>query len=343
MYSPMKCGTLMTLITIVWTLVLCSSTLFGAPDNLYSLEGLRFQHATRIELAGKPVKDLVSKYRLALEKLEKKYSDAGDLSAVLSVRKELERIGDLNDGGNIKETELRRMQGIYRKERGIREMEEGKMMLKLNADFLKQLVRLETELTKNRKIEEAVKVQEEAAKVRRTIAKAKSANGGGREEETNYEWSDPEDGRLGKGEGTLELTGSGKLGSQSVTILNIKLPDRCELTGRCRVIGSWAGFVFAADRSGQRFYTIFCREDGSGARVEYVENRQRLSKPEVDLPWEKRKWHTFSITRNKNSWSFKLSGKSVEFQAIDGNPGDFFGLLVFSPASIAVKDFKIVH
>ncbi|MCB1076976.1 MAG: hypothetical protein KDM64_04015 [Verrucomicrobiae bacterium] len=147
-----------------------------APGEEAALPGvadeLRFRFEVAREEARKPVKDFQVKYEAALNRLAESIQKAGDLEALLAVKREIEefRFGSYQDETPI--PELKRMREVYGKElesvlQPVSLAEAG-----LRAEYLHQLDELTKELTKAGRFGEALKVAAlvEDVKIGRTLA-----------------------------------------------------------------------------------------------------------------------------------------------------------------------------
>jgi hypothetical protein len=323
--------------SVVWILL---AVLLASPAWCDSLGSLKLQYATRLELAEQPIESLTEKYRKALETLEKKRSEAGNLKAVLEVKKELEGLASGESAAKV-DGELGRMRNIYTRQLEKLKSESNRKVSKLRDVYLKQLVSLQSELTKQQKISEALEVRNELEKERKTSNEAKIAERGKFDKDEGLQWLNLNGARFTESKEMLELAGPLKL-VPSMVVLKKKLPDECNVTGRCQVSGSWAGFVLSSDKEGSDFHALFSKADGTGVRLEHIKERKRTPKFERELPWEKNRWLKFSLEKDKKRWEFTLDGEAVEMSLTDGTPGDYFGLVIFDGSTITIKDLKIV-
>ncbi|MEM7396353.1 MAG: hypothetical protein AAF492_28795, partial [Verrucomicrobiota bacterium] len=118
-----------------------------------------------------PSQAIQDKYRQALESMQKKFSIAGNLSAVLAVKSEIQR-AEKTDGQISRDTlvssppELAKLQKAYLAgvEKG--QIEAGRKLIALVESYDRSLEKLQRNLTQSQDLEAAVAVRAERDRVR---------------------------------------------------------------------------------------------------------------------------------------------------------------------------------
>lgn len=132
---------------------------------------LKLDYEIAIEEARRPLKELDELYAGNLAKLEEEASQAGKLQQVLAVKAEMEGfLEGTSPEASEDFPELRRFQSIYRAERAKRLAAVGESTRPIHEGYRRKLDELQTRLTQERKIEEAVAVSEAIARVDELLA-----------------------------------------------------------------------------------------------------------------------------------------------------------------------------
>lgn len=149
----------------------------AAQENALTLEQLRTNYQTMRELETAPLTELQGKYRTQLATLQEKAKAAGDLDAVLIIQAEEESFPlETTKLPPKASRELIELQRFYIQYRNRINGELTKKLAAIDARYLAQLEALEKSLTKEGKIEEAVKARQAVEEIRKNPPAVPSAS-----------------------------------------------------------------------------------------------------------------------------------------------------------------------
>lgn len=149
-------------------------------DAAPSLARLQATFQQQRELARAPLTELETLYEGQLDALRKKLREAGELDKVLLVDKEKSGFRDREETEEEAFPELERLRTIYREEVPRREAAVQKRLSRYQRAYADQLDALAVELTRQDRLEEAVKARDEARKIRASLANGDGNGDAGR-------------------------------------------------------------------------------------------------------------------------------------------------------------------
>ncbi len=163
--SPLSSGAISRLAAGMGVAVsLCGLAKAAESADTGAASAIEVMMEAQMEEAGRPLKDLETKYREALEKKRTAAQQAGNLDILVAVANELELLsGDLDAAPAPKLADLAKMRQIYRdqKARILPKVEQA--ALAVERSYVKDMNQLVIDLTKSGKTDEAVKVKERLA------------------------------------------------------------------------------------------------------------------------------------------------------------------------------------
>jgi hypothetical protein len=134
---------------------------FGANDGSGDLAAVEVMYEVQLEEASRPLKDLTTKYREALEKKRTSAQDAGNLEAMMAVQAELDHLAGGDDSAPPpKAADLAKLRQIYRDQKTKLGPQVEAAVLAVNRDYAKELTKLVADLTKAGRADEALSVRE---------------------------------------------------------------------------------------------------------------------------------------------------------------------------------------
>jgi len=135
---------------------------FGANDGNGDLAAIEVMHDVQLEAASRPLKDLTTKYREALEKKRASAQDAGNLESLVATQAELDHLAEGDDSAPPpKAADLAKLRQIYRDQKAKLGPQVEAAVLAVNRDYAKELTKLVADLTKAGRADEALKVREQ--------------------------------------------------------------------------------------------------------------------------------------------------------------------------------------
>ena len=123
----------------------------------------------------KPVNELNKLYGTQLGKLEEEVKKEGDLDKLVAVQTELKSFANSGPRNVESFPRLTKLQEIYRTELGKRKEAASKQLATLLKSYLTRLGELEKHHTQNNRVEEALKVREEAERTKLAIEQTSAA------------------------------------------------------------------------------------------------------------------------------------------------------------------------
>jgi hypothetical protein len=133
----------------------------AANDGDGTMAAIEVMREVQLEAASRPLKDLATKYREALEKKRAAAQESGNLESLVAVKAELELLAEGDDTAPPpKAAELAKLRQIYRDQKAKVRPQVEAALLAVDRDYAKELNKLVTELTKAGKADEALKVRE---------------------------------------------------------------------------------------------------------------------------------------------------------------------------------------
>jgi hypothetical protein len=167
-------GMLLLLAVLGWGYPLIAAN--EAEGEVAAIEVMR---EAQLEAALRPLKDLQTKYREALEKRRASAQAAGNLDHLLEVRAELDLLEQGDDStAPPKQVDLAKLRQIYREQKAKLSSQVETAKLAVDRDFAKEMNALVLDLTKAGKADEARRVKEKLdafirdAQARRQLAAA---------------------------------------------------------------------------------------------------------------------------------------------------------------------------
>lgn len=136
-----------------------------------SLSSLRLELDVQKRKLALPFEELNQLYRSQLEKLEEAVQREGNLDRLVAVQKELKTFSSEGTGEAKDFPQLKKLQDIYRDESAKRKEAATKQQKPLIEDYLKKLNALETQLTKEGQVKDALEVRKEKETAAESIAK----------------------------------------------------------------------------------------------------------------------------------------------------------------------------
>ena len=134
---------------------------FGANDGDGAMAAIEVMREVQLEAASRPLKDLETKYREALEKKRASAQESGNLENLMAVKAELDHLAKGDDSAPPpKAAELAKLRQIYRDQKAKLVPQVEAAVQAVNRDYAKEMTKLVTELTKAGKADEALKVRE---------------------------------------------------------------------------------------------------------------------------------------------------------------------------------------
>lgn len=131
---------------------------FGKPIDLKAIED---SYILLQRDAGKPLVELTAKYIAALAKCKADFQAAGNLDGILEMNKAIEEAGKGTvPDGKAADVTVQKYEQVYLKQKEELERSTERQLAKASADYLVLLTELMTKLTKEGKIDEALKVRE---------------------------------------------------------------------------------------------------------------------------------------------------------------------------------------
>ncbi len=138
-------------------------------DADLSLKELRARFDQQRSLLSKPITDLYPLYEKQLQTLRETAKSGGNLDQVLMIDEELRGYRDADYRPEQTFPELQRLRRIYEGERDRRAKEVAEVLPTYLKSYLDQLDKLEKELTRLERLEEALAVRGETEKIRREL------------------------------------------------------------------------------------------------------------------------------------------------------------------------------
>jgi hypothetical protein len=156
--------TVTKLLTVSLTVVVVlgwGGTAVAANDGDGAMAAIEVMRDAQLEAASRPLKDLATKYREALEKKRASAQETGNLENLMAVKAELEHLAKGDDSAPPpKAADLAKLRQIYRDQKAKLVPQVDAAVLAVNRDYAKEMTKLVTELTKAGKADEALKVRE---------------------------------------------------------------------------------------------------------------------------------------------------------------------------------------
>lgn len=159
-------------IVVLTIFAIAREALCEEPSNLL-VDVYRQELQTKQEALYKPISDLNELYRKNLEALKKRHQQSGDLDRVLAVDAEIKAIGTDEKVDPASDGELRQLQNTYTEAKEARSEALEKEFSNLVHDYLEKLEKLQSDLTREGKMEDAVAVRSESEFVRILVARGK--------------------------------------------------------------------------------------------------------------------------------------------------------------------------
>jgi hypothetical protein len=334
-------------IVLLLTLIVGLSARGVAAEEAFSAIKLKYEVA--MERIGQPLDSLRSNYLARLDALEKEITAQGDLTGVLAVKEERLSLGKGTPGPLASNASLKRLQEIFRKESLSLNAAASTERLRITKAYVKRLEEIEQAVTREKKIDEALKIRTEREAMEATLLTLNQTEGppaplpGDTTEELR--WKAMQDGKFSEEEGEYILKGPGAgrdTSVASVALLMRELAPAVRIKGKCYVVGNWGGFILGADKRLNDYTMVYTGHSGQSFNYEMVANGVRSgAKAGATVAWERNKWIDFTIDRDGEVWSFEINGAKKEFPAAKGDQRDYFGMMLFQDAEMRVKDLRI--
>ena len=136
-------------------------TAVAANDGAGAMAAIEVMRDVQLEAASRPLKDLATKYREALEKKRTAAQESGNLESLVAVKAELELLAEGDDTAPPpKAADLAKLRQIYRDQKAKVAPQVEAALLAVDRDYAKELNKLVVDLTKAGKGDEALKVRE---------------------------------------------------------------------------------------------------------------------------------------------------------------------------------------
>lgn len=134
---------------------------FAQDEGNADIAAMEVMRDVQMDTATKPLKDLETKYREALERKRKSSQDAGNLEAVVAASAELDALakGD-DDATPPRQEDLAKLRQIYQEQKAKLGPQIDASILKVEKEFVRDMNKLVTDLTKSGKTDQAVQVKE---------------------------------------------------------------------------------------------------------------------------------------------------------------------------------------
>ena len=334
--------------TLICLLLLASGAACFPQESDQSFKNLKFKYEVERENYGKPLKALDASFETNLQKLEEKVAKEGELAKVLQVREEIALLGKPDHVKADGFVELERLQQIYDTELEKLSTRRDEKVEELMGKYLKRLEVMKKELTKAKKIDEAVVVGKEVdvvSKEREIIiatrkrAKEKDLKLVPDSDESEFRWVG-----LGQAKVLSEEKSPGQIGvkaakAMSVIHINKSLPSRFVLSGEYYLNGPWGGFVVGLDPRSGDFLSIYSHQGGL-TRFELVLGGVRKIVREEKVSWKPDRWTDFKLERELGVWKIKIGSKTLDFELPEGVTGRHVGLISYTNSSISVRKLQ---
>lgn len=127
---------------------------------------------------GEELKKLIASYQSALERRQTALQEAGQLEALLEIRKEIETLGSTGEPGtdDTTDTELQKLRGIFQKSKQDIVNRQGEAVAKVTSTYKTALDALVPELTRAGKVEEAIQARTMAEAIAENQPKVSSSS-----------------------------------------------------------------------------------------------------------------------------------------------------------------------
>jgi len=320
-----------------------------AQSDSTSLEELRFKYEVEQERLGSPLAKLDASFKARLKQLEEASATAGELGRVLLIREELELLGKPGHAKAGEFAELGRLQEIYDAESGKLLAERDGKLDALMAKYQERLSQLSKELTKTKKIEEAVAADEELRKItsarekllaaRKEAAPDPGKPGGGDGAELEWQAIDPA--QVVKSDRDPGSVGVESTKAVDVVYLAKPLPTRFTLKGEFYVKGSWAGFAVGLDPRAREFLSVYSNMRAGTRQERVLGGARKVLVEDEKVRWNHDDWERFELVRDSDEWSLKVGTKTVQFRLPDGVNGRYVGLVSYPNSAILVRKLSL--
>ncbi len=334
-------------IVLLLTVLIGFSIRLSAAEETFS--ALKLKYEVAMERIGQPLNSLRSNYLERLDALEKEVTAEGDLTAVLAVKEERLSLEKDTPGALASHAGLKRLQEIFRRESLSLNSAAAAERTRVTKAYVKRLEEIEQTVTREKKIDEALKIRTEREAMQAKLLAWNQTEGTPvplpDDSAEELRWRAMQDGKFSQEDDEYILKGPGAnrdTSVASVALLMRELAPEAKIKGKCYVVGNWGGFIVGADKRLNDYTMIYTGHSGQSFNYELVANGVRSgAKAGATVVWERNKWIDFTIERDGEIWSFEINGAKKEFPAAKGEDRDYFGMMLFQDAEMRVKDIRI--